>query len=165
MCIRDSLYSAQTSSRITVLEQAARHLSFNIKPFLTSLDSLGFKINDMAKSSDVLLAFSDAIIYNPTTLPQILLTSYRYRTPVIGFSKGFVKAGAVAGVVSNLNQLATQLSETLLDFDDGQSIVSSGTIYPKYFDVISNRRVANSLNLRFPSDSILTTTLKSRETP
>jgi len=159
------IYSKKTSNQVTLLEQTARHLSFNIKPFLTNSDTLGFKINDMAKSSDVLLAFSDDVIYNPTTLPQILLTSYRYRTPVIGFSKGFIKAGAVAGVVSNLNQLATQLSEALLDFDDGQAIISSGTIYPKYFSVISNRRVANSLNLRFPSDSALTTTLNSRESP
>ena len=159
------IYSEQTTNQIRAIRQSASRTSFNIKPFLIAPDNLGFKINGMAKSSDILLALADSAIYNTTTLPQILLTSYRYRTPVVGFSKGFVKAGAVAGVVSNLNQLATQLSESLLEFESGQPVVSNGTIYPKYFDVISNRRVANSLDLRFPSDSTLTATIKSRETP
>ena len=159
------IYSEQTTNQIRAIRQSASRTSFNIKPFLIAPDNLGFKINGMAKSSDILLALADSAIYNTTTLPQILLTSYRYRTPVVGFSKGFVKAGAVAGVVSNLNQLATQLSESLLEFESGQPVVSNGTIYPKYFDVISNRRVANSLDLRFPSDNTLTATIKSRETP
>jgi len=159
------IYSEQTANLIKPLEQTASQFSLNIKPFLTTSDSLGISINDMTSSSDVLLALADTNIYNPTTLPQILLNSYRYRIPVIGFSKGFIKAGAIAGVVSNLSQLAAQMSEILLDFEAGEAILSNGTIYPKYFSVISNRRVANSLNLHFPSDHNLTATLKSREIP
>ncbi|MEW5009993.1 MAG: ABC transporter substrate binding protein [Cycloclasticus sp.] len=130
---------------------------------LTSSASLRYKINHISKTSDIILAVADTRIYNASSLPQILLTSYRHKTPVIGFSKGFIKAGAIAGTVSNLQQLTQQLSERLLVHDSAVEYEDGNLVYPKYFDVLTNRHVAKSLNLHFPSDDELKKQLLSHE--
>lgn len=151
------LYAEHSLSQVEQLKKLAPSFSLKIEDYLVKPKTLKFQLNDVAQSSDIILAMADTAIYNAATLPQILLTSYRYHTPVIAFSKGFIKAGAVSGVVSNLEQLAQQLIELIL-FNPEHSI-----IYPKYFNVISNRSVAKSLSLYFPDDSNLTATLKTHE--
>jgi len=131
-----------------------------VSKYLTDSTSLRFEIDGISKQSDIILAVADTDIYNVSSLSQILLTSYRHKTPVIGFSKGFIKAGAIAGTVSNLRQLVQQLSENLLSTAEYQK---GKVIYPKYFDVISNRNVAKSLNLHFPSDDTLKQQLSVHE--
>ena len=45
--------------------------------------------------ADVLLAVADANVYNPASVSNILLTSYRAKIPVLAFSPAYVKAGAL----------------------------------------------------------------------
>ena len=109
------------------------------------------------------MATADTGIYNTASLSQILLTSYRYKTPIIGFSKGFIKAGALAGSVSNIEQLAQHLAEQILQFKTANDFLFDSIIYPRYFDVLSNRNVAKSLNLHFPDDVVLKAQLMADE--
>ncbi|PCH85123.1 MAG: ABC transporter substrate-binding protein [Piscirickettsiaceae bacterium] len=159
------IYSKNSMSLLRSIQKKSINTPQHIKGFSSDSTSLGFILNDVAKSSDIILAVADTSIYNASTLPQILLTSYRHRTPVIGFSKSFIKAGAVSGVLSNLQQLAKQLAENILEHHNKRQILSKGIIYPKYFSVMSNRRVASSLNLHFDDDKKLTSVLISRELP
>ncbi|PCI19002.1 MAG: ABC transporter substrate-binding protein [Piscirickettsiaceae bacterium] len=159
------IYTRQTATLFAAIQKFGDQTNLKINGFLTQPDSLGFMLNDIAKSSDIILALADTSIYSASTLPQILLTSYRHRTPVIGFSKGFITAGAVAGVTSNLEQLAQHLAEKILEKRANKPIMSNGIVFPKYFNILSNRRVAKSLNLHFPDDRVLTATIKSDELP
>jgi len=134
-----------------------------ITEHLTEPANVRYKIDNISKTSDIILAIADTDIYNSSSLPQILLTSYRHKTPIIGFSKGFIKAGAIAGTVSNLQQLVRHLSEHLLSPKTTDQLQDASLIHPKYFDVISNRNVAKSLNIYFPSDKQLKQQLSAHE--
>lgn len=156
-------YTEKSSLSLSLVKQAATSHPVIISEHATKASSLGFQLNEVARASDIILALADTDIYNTSTLPQILLTSYRHHTPVLGFSRGFVKAGAISAVVSDIPQFVSQLSEILdiIHNEDFQSFNS--LIYPKYFNVVSNRNVARSLHLNFPADAELTSILKFNE--
>lgn len=156
-------YTEKSSLSLSLVKQAATSHPVIISEHATKASSLGFQLNEIARASDIILALADTAIYNTSTLPQILLTSYRHHTPVLGFSRGFVKAGAISAVVTDIPQFVSQLSEILniIHNEDFQSFNS--LIYPKYFNVVSNRNVARSLHLNFPPDAELTSILKFNE--
>ena len=58
--------------------------------------------------SDALLALPDPLVFSRNTAQTVLLTSYRHQTPVIGYSRAYVTAGALAAVFSTPEQIAQQ---------------------------------------------------------
>lgn len=105
------------------------------------LPSLERLLND----SQVILALPDPLVYNRYTLPPLLLTTFRYRVPMIGFSPALVTAGAVAGVYSTPEQIGQQAAEMILNNElpvHGQ--------YPRYFEVSFNQEVARALDIPLP---------------
>ena len=157
------IVTEQSETHLQALKKVANDSQLTINEFITSSTNVRYQIADVSKSSDIILAIADTKIYNAASLPQILLTSYRYGTPILGFSKGFIKAGAIAGTVSSLEQLTSHLAESILDFNNPHSLNTNNVIYPKYFDVITNRNVAKSLNLHFSSDNELKQQLMNYE--
>jgi len=152
-----------SAPHLNELKQVATKKKLIINGHLTDATNLRFRIDDISKKSDIILAIADTDIYNSSSLSQVLLTSYRHKTPIIGFSKGFIKAGAMAGSVSDLQQLVQHLGEHLLLANTLAWLKSGNLIYPKYFDIISNRRVSKSLNIHFPSDEQLKQQLSAHE--
>ncbi|MBV1912302.1 MAG: ABC transporter substrate-binding protein [Cycloclasticus sp.] len=145
----------QSKNQLTQLKEIAARKKLTINEHISSSKNVRYQIDNISKSSDIILAIADTDIYNATSLSQILLTSYRYRTPIIGFSKGFIRAGAIAGAVSSIEQLAQHLAESISTFNNTSEPLSNNVIYPKYFNVVSNRSVAKSLNLHLPNDNKL----------
>lgn len=157
------IVTSQSKSQLTSLKKVATHKKLVINEYISNSENIRYLIDEISKSSDIILAIADTNIYNATSLSQILLTSYRYKTPIIGFSKGFIRAGAIAGSVSSIDQLAQHLSERILESNKADKALLKSIIYPKYFNVISNRNVAKSLNLHFPNDDELKAQLMSYE--
>lgn len=149
------MVTEQSKNQLTELKKIAARKNLTINEHISSSKNVRYQIDNISKSSDIILAIADTDIYNSTSLSQILLTSYRYRTPIIGFSKGFVRAGAIAGAVSSIEQLAQHLAESILAFNNTSEPLGNNVIYPKYFNVVSNRSVARSLNLHLPNDNKL----------
>jgi len=158
------IVTEQSKAQLKDLKRSAQKKSIAVSQHVSSPENVRYQIDDVSKSADVILAIADTDIYNAASLSQILLTSYRYKTPIIGFSRGFVKAGAIAGNVSSIDQLAQHLTENLSKQNTYNLTRVGNVIYPKYFDVISNRNVAKSLNLHFPEDPSLKEKLKAYET-
>lgn len=156
------ILTPQSKPHLSKISSSAKSNGITIKEYLTDASNVRYLIEDISRTSDIILAVADTDIYNATTLPQILLTSYRYRTPVIGFSKGFIKAGAIAGIVSNIKQLAHHLTE-VISLDRDETFPLDHVTYPKYFDVLSNKNVARSLNLHIPSDVTLKAIIQKNE--
>ncbi len=153
----------QSKDQLTHLKKIAADKKLTINEHLSNSKNVNSQIGRVSQSSDIILAIADTDIYNATSLSQILLTSYRYGTPIIGFSKGFIRAGAIAGTVSSLEQLAKHLTETIFALEEAKKPLANSIVYPKYFSVISNRNVAKSLNLHFPNDKALQAQLISYE--
>lgn len=111
-------------------------------------------LNRLLPGNDVLLALPDGGVFNRNTARPILLTTYRYQRPLVGFSQAYVTAGALAAVYSTPAQMARQTVELLRGLPAGR--VSLGTPqYPAYFSVAVNRNVARSLGLDVPDEAWL----------
>ncbi len=109
-------------------------------------------------NSDVLLAVPDSAIYNRNNIATILLTSYRAKVPLFGFSSAYVKAGALAAVYSQPVHIAQQVAEII------QNLSASGTLpapqAPRYFSVGVNPQVKLSLELTMDDEAQLLQKLK-----
>lgn len=111
--------------------------------------------------SDVLLAVPDALVFNKGTVQSLLLTTYRYQDPVIGFSHAYVKAGALASVYTTPEQVGRQAGDVISRVLGGRAVWLPPPEYPKYFSVSVNYQVARSLGLSIVDEAILLQNLKS----
>jgi putative ABC transport system substrate-binding protein len=110
-------------------------------------------------NSDALLAVPDATIYNRSNIATILLTSYRAKVPLFGFSASYVRAGALAAVYSHPWQIAHQAAEII------QNLIAGGgglppPQSPRYFSVNVNAQVRTSLELSMDDEAQLLQKLK-----
>lgn len=110
--------------------------------------------------SDVLLALPDPLVFNKGTVQSLLLTTYRYQDPVIGFSQAYVKAGALAAVYSTPEQIGRHAGEVLVRALAGRALILPSPEYPKYFSVSVNYQVARSLGLSVGDEALIYQKLK-----
>lgn len=108
----------------------------------------------LSEESDILLAVPDSSIYNKRSIKGILLTTYRKKTPVLGFSKAYVRAGALAAVYSSAEDICRQAMQTLVNQKESGYITTSRS-YPQYFDIRINKKVAHSLNITITDKNII----------
>ena len=106
-------------------------------------------LQELLLSSDALLAWPDAEIYNASTIRNILLATYRNKVPLLGFSGAYVKAGAVGAVFSTPQQIAAQSASIVQAYRESHSLPAMQ--YAKEFEVSVNEQVARSLGLTIKS--------------
>jgi hypothetical protein len=101
--------------------------------------------------SEVLLALPDSAIYNPENIRNILLSTYRRKQGVIGFSADMVKVGALATTYSEIEDINAQVAEMAAGF------VASGELpspqFPRYFRTAINEGVARSLDIAVTNEA------------
>jgi len=119
-------------------------------------------IKSLSKEVDVLLALPDPVIYNKRTIRGILLSSYRYKLPIIGFSKAYVKAGAIAAIYSKPEQISKQAVNIIKQFFKENNFHKK-IYYPTDFSVSLNHKVAHSMSIRLPESSAITEQIKKSE--
>ena len=95
--------------------------------------------------ADVLLAMPDSGVYNTDTIRNILLSTYRHKQGVIGFSADMVKAGALATTYSDIEDIDAQVAEMAYAFAATGELPAPQ--FPRYFHTIVNDGVARSLDL------------------
>ncbi len=138
---------------VQLRQQMSRHgLSLHervISPTLPLHDAL----QEVLQDSEVLLALPDSTVYNNSTLRNILLATYRSSVPLIGFSSGYVKAGALCAVFSTPAQIATQAAMAIQQFWETSALPTAQ--YPQLFEVMVNEQVGRSLGLSTKSPAEL----------
>jgi hypothetical protein len=96
--------------------------------------------------NEVLLALPDSEVYNTESIRNILLSTYRHKQAVIGFSADMVKAGALATTYSDIEDINAQVAEMAANY------VATGVLpppqFPRYFRTAVNEGVAKSLDVR-----------------
>ena len=109
----------------------------------------------------VLLAVPDATLFNNRTISNILLTAYHHRSPVIGFSPAYVKAGALLALYSTPAQIGQQAGEV------ARQGLASGSLQPpaapRHFRIGTNPYVARSLGISLEDASVLQERLERAE--
>jgi ABC-type uncharacterized transport system substrate-binding protein len=111
--------------------------------------------------SDLLLALPDPVAISSSTVYGLLLTSYRAQVPVVAFSEGLVKAGALMSLFSTARQQGKQGAEIASRILAGEAGLPVPQ-FPKYFTVRVNASVAHSLGLRMAEEGALASALASR---
>ena len=115
--------------------------------------SLFGALTQVLEKSDVFLAMPDPQVHNAGTVRNLLLTSFRARVPVVGFSAAYVRAGAVMSLYSTPEQIARQAADVLAGWVRDR--VWPAPRHPRHFTVTVNAHVARSLGLRIEDGEAL----------
>lgn len=130
--------------RDTAFLRGALENDIEVQPFAAG-DDINHTLNGMTRA-EVLLALPDGDVYNPENVRNILLSTYRRKQGVIGFSADMVKVGALATTYSEIEDINTQVAEIASAF------VATGELappqFPRYFRTVVNEGVARSLDVR-----------------
>lgn len=120
---------------------------------VSSSDTLIRDLNRALAYGDFLLGTPDSRIFNRNTVKPLLLTSYRRNRLVIGPSRPFVRAGAVASTYTPARNQVDEGLQLVEDWFDTGELPEPR--YPDHFEVIVNEQVARSMNLPLPSEDEL----------
>ncbi|MCW8904270.1 ABC transporter substrate-binding protein [Sedimenticola sp.] len=120
---------------------------------VSSTAMVGHLLKEVLEESNILLALPDPMIFNSTTIFNILLSSYHNKIPVIGFSSAYVKAGALIAAYSTPEDIARHLAEYIDRFLSSGAETLPEPMYPKYFSVSVNHSVARSLGISLPDET------------
>ena len=135
-------------------EKIRQKLNLKLDPYQlgdTNKDLL-VKLRQLIMKNEALLMLPDQTIYNRDTLKGILLTTYRSRTPVISYSPGHVKSGALAAIYSSPVDIGRHIANLLNQHHKGRLNKKNRTIYAQYYSIETNQRVAHSLGLDLPGE-------------
>jgi putative ABC transport system substrate-binding protein len=137
--------------------KTSRKLNLKLDPYQLdeSNKRLLATVRQLIKKNEALLMLPDQTIYNRDTLKGILLTAYRSRTPVISYSPGHVKSGALAAIYSSPANIGQHLANLINQHHRGKLNTNNKLIYAEYYSIATNQRVAHSLGLDLPSDEKL----------
>lgn len=139
------LYSPDTP---ITLPRLPRGMSLNAKS-VRSAETLFAALENILNSSDVLLVIPDNEIYSSSNVRNILLTSYRYKVPLIGISQAYVNAGALGAIFSTPEQLAGQAAQMIASFAGNRRLPEPQ--HPVLFSIALNQQVARSLGIALDS--------------
>ena len=146
------------------LTRCAIQQNINLQVYAISDESDLLKTLEIAvENNKVLLAISDPLIYNSHSVKNILLTAYRHRKPVIGYSGSFVRAGAIAAIYTSAQYAGTTAAKLVSDFLQNSWQFDRNTYKPDDFSVSVNRQVASSLEIILPSEDSLKESIKEME--
>jgi putative ABC transport system substrate-binding protein len=100
-------------------------------------------LKHVLSNSDLLLTLPDPEIYNPFTAKGILVTSFRRGIPIIGYSKTYVDAGAVAAVYTKAGQIAQQAASVTNTYFLKNSLPPPN--YPAQYAIAKNEKMLEVL--------------------
>lgn len=112
-------------------------------------------LENVLSGADVLLAVTDPLVFNRNTAQSLFLTSYRYRVPVLGYSRSLTRAGALLSLHSSPAQIGRQTAESVIAALQGGSVRLPLPDHPAYFSVSINEQVARSLGYTLPPEAEL----------
>lgn len=115
--------------------------------------SLFAALQSVLDGSDVLLAFADPLVFNSSSIQNILMTTIRAQVPLIAFSPAYVRAGALLAVYSTPTQVGTQSARWVLGALANQALPEQ-PLEPDDFEISVNAQVARALGLSLEAKDI-----------
>lgn len=146
------LLGPETQRSRQALESAARILGVKIEIEQVQNDEPDIyeALSRLLDRADVILALPDPTVYNGRTIRNILLTTFRRKTPVIGFSRPFAKAGALAALYSTPLQMSQELAHIIANLSRNRNAALPMPGTPRDFSIDVNFWVAQSLHIDVP---------------
>ncbi len=124
-------------------------------------DTLFAALRTVLEGTDLLLAVPNPQVYGSHSIQNILLTSFRAKVPMLGFSPAYVRAGAMLALYVAPSQLAMQAARMARAVLQGKALPESA-VYSSEFQVSVNEHVARSLGFQL-DERDLNRQLRARE--
>ena len=157
-----AVYSEASRPLVDAIEVVARAHGLPVDAAAVSDDQPLYSALQRVLDRDAaLLTVPDTSVYNNFTIQNVLLTAYRQRTPVVGFSPAYVRAGAVVAVYSTPEQVGDQVAEVAAAALSGAPLPPPA--YPVRFSVSTNAHVARSLSVPLLPPDVLEDEIRRRE--
>lgn len=112
-------------------------------------------LRPIVAESDLFIAIPDHAIFNKAIARWILYLSFQQKIPVIGFSRAYTNAGAIASVFSSPDNVGRHAAELITDKLENENKEISPPQYPRYFTISTNPAVARSMNIPLPLEKEL----------
>ena len=155
------LYRSDTPSSADILKEAQQALPKGANLVSTALDkqpAIADAIeNLLSQKPDIIWTAADSSVYEATTVRALLLASLRANTPVFGFSRGFVKAGALLGIAvdpRSQGEQAAAMTAAMLNPPAGAKPAPPHVVEPPKFQIVLNLIVAEKLSIQLPDKLI-----------
>ena len=150
------LFSEVTEVDVDALARLARSSPIDIDLQRVAAPSkMVAVLRQTLRRDDALLVLPDRSLYNSKTAKAVLLNAFRTGRPLLSYSHSFVRAGALAAVVSGPREMGRQAGELLTcmlaDCDRGEAT----EYWPRYFSVAVNRTIAQRLGVEVPPEAVL----------
>ena len=156
------LSSVGSSDIAAALTRCAIEYNLNLQVYaITDNSDLLVTLEAAIEDNRVLLAITDPLIYNSHSVKNILLTAYRHRKPVIGYSDSFVQAGAVAAVYTSPQTVSEKAASIITDFFDNNWQFDRNIYTTNDFSISVNRQVATSLEIPLPGKKTIRENIES----
>lgn len=158
------LLGPQSAPERPALQEAAAREGLKLQiEQINDADGLIRALEELLESNDAILAVPDSIAFSTTTARPILLTTYRYRKPLFGYSQAYVTAGALAAVFSSPADVARQVVEWLQRA--GGRFDPPPAESPRTLTVAVNRHVSRALGIPLADESMLAGQIDKRRQP
>lgn len=112
-------------------------------------------LTPIVESADIFLAIPDHAIFNRAVAKWVLYLGFRQQIPIIGFSRSYTEAGAVASVYSTPENIGRQGGEILVELATGDDSTAWRTHFPRYYTLRTNKVVARALGIALPDEATL----------
>jgi len=158
------VFGSESIESFPLLQGAVREAGLQLRwEKIPQAEALLGALQKVLNETDVLLALPDPQVFNRDSIQGILLTTYRYQQPFVGFAESYVRAGAILALYSTPTQIAEQASEIITRAARAKSFSLPPPQHPKYFSVSVNAQVARSLGVTMADESTLLEKLKAAE--
>ena len=128
---------------------------------VADIPSLYPALRSVLEQPAVLIITPDSQVFNSQTVHHVLLTAFRLRAPVLGFSAAYVRAGAVLGLYTTPTQAGAETATLVRRVVAGHALPPLA--HHTLFEVGVNQTVARSLGIQLPQADALTGALRTRE--
>jgi putative ABC transport system substrate-binding protein len=99
---------------------------------------------------DVLWIIPDTVVCKPAIIRRLLLASLKSRTPVMGFSRSYARAGALLAVSCDYEDIGRQSGELAARILKGEEIQPTKITRPRKIKLFLNKTVADRLGITIP---------------
>jgi len=150
------LLSAEQGGLVGELDEALRAQQLSlVHDTLSGKERLIAPLESVLSGADLLLAVPDPLVFNRNTAQSLFLTSYRYRVPVLGYSRSLTRAGALLSLHSSPAQIGRQTAEWVISAIQGVPVRLPPPAHPSYFSISISEQVARSLGFTLPPEAEL----------
>lgn len=140
------LYSPESRWQLDAISAAASELGLAIKLIgvtNTDITAMGSQLADNIGELAAVVIIPDKTIYNRSTIGQILLTGFLNRTPFIGYSRALAKTGALASVVTDIEDIPSDIAVLAVDILNKKPV--ERIHFPKRYRLVVNASITEAM--------------------